>query len=516
MVPGVAVDSDLVVLSDASLHHRPEVSDQPLRSEHTTPCFGFLFLWGFTGAGLTPDLHGPGGAVPQSADGVALDLLAQLPDHVDLGHGGVSSDEPPHHLIHPVDPWEQQEGSADAATFRTPCRGFPTLSAGGALAAALVFVELDQTRDGPDHVGLREEEEKVLTRSDASAGAAFTDLSITMTAAVPSAVWARTRSSKSIRTSSHTCRGMMGVEDPPGMTPRRLSHPPLTPPAPVRTGGWSGRRRRWRRARGGVDAPACLSISSLRGSDISSSTVQGELTWPEMLNSFVPEFLSLPRPANHAPPRRQISGATATVSTLDTVVGHPNTPDTRNQPGLGFGDATNPRRPSPRTYVCRERRLEAGLPLFALQGLDERRLLAADVGAGPPHHKHVKAVSGATGVPADQPRPVRFADGDLLEGGRSSERRRPPVVPGVVSYLQVGRLVVELSSDVDVRSSSTHGSARHQASFDQLVGVMAHDLAVFTRPRFPLVGVDHQVLWPRHRRTHGRGQGQATPTPSHL
>lgn len=26
----------------------------------------------------------------------------------------------------------------------------------------------------------------------------------------------------------------MGVEEPPGMTPRRLSHPPLTPPAPVR------------------------------------------------------------------------------------------------------------------------------------------------------------------------------------------------------------------------------------------------------------------------------------------
>lgn len=68
----------------------------------------------------------------------------------------------------------------------------------------------------------------------------FTDLSITMTAAVPSAVCARTRSSKSIRTLSHTCRGMMGVEEPPGMTPKRLSHPPVTPPAPVRGDrGWS-------------------------------------------------------------------------------------------------------------------------------------------------------------------------------------------------------------------------------------------------------------------------------------
>ena len=47
------------------------------------------------------------------------------------------------------------------------------------------------------------------------------------------------------------------------MTASRLSQPPRTP-------------------------PQCLSMSSLRGMLISSSTVQGRLTWPLMQNSLVP------------------------------------------------------------------------------------------------------------------------------------------------------------------------------------------------------------------------------------
>ena len=134
--------------------------------------------------------------------------------------------------------------------------------------------------------------------------------------------------------------------------------------------------------------------------DISSSTVTGLFTWPEMLNSFVPinkinndtlifnqlqsilvrchflhltmsmvselglrskgrgfksnssmpsckrqqvfvefspEFLGLPRLKNQEPPLRQISGATATVSTLATVVGHPKTPTSAGNGGLSLG-----------------------------------------------------------------------------------------------------------------------------------------------------------------------------------
>jgi hypothetical protein len=56
---------------------------------------------------------------------------------------------------------------------------------------------------------------------------------------------------------------------------------------------------------------------------ISSSTLHGLFTFPDIQKILVPVFFSLPKEANHLPPFLKIVGTTAIVSTLFIIVGQP-------------------------------------------------------------------------------------------------------------------------------------------------------------------------------------------------
>lgn len=65
-------------------------------------------------------------------------------------------------------------------------------------------------------------------------------------------------------------------------------------------------------------------------------------------------------------------------------------------------------------------------------------------------------------------------------------------------HLQVGGLIVELSSDVDVSSTRSHGPPSNQAAFHKLVWIIPHDLSVLAGARLTLIRIYHEILWPKN------------------
>ena len=70
---------------------------------------------------------------------------------------------------------------------------------------------------------------------------------------------------------------------------------------------------------------------------ISSSTLHGLFTLPEIQKILVPVFFSLPSEANHFPPLLRMVGTTAMVSTLLIIVGHPYKPIKAGKGGFNLG-----------------------------------------------------------------------------------------------------------------------------------------------------------------------------------
>jgi len=122
----------------------------------------------------------------------------------------------------------------------------------------------------------------------------------------------------------------------------------------------------------------------------------------------------------------------------------------------------------------RERRLVAGHALLALEAFQERGLLAADVGAGAAMEMDLEIEAGAAGVLAHEAGRVGLFDRELQPLG----------------------LVDELAADIDVAGMGAHAHAREQTALEQLMRVVAQDVAVLARAGLGLVGVQHEIAGP--------------------
>jgi len=328
-------------------------------------------------------LDGPGESLTQGTDGVALDLLGQLLEHVDLTLAGVAGLHALHHLHGPL----------------------ATLAAGGALTTRLVLVEGRQAGDGANNVGR-------LVHDDDGRG---TQTSLVVLE----------------RVKVHELVVSHGLRD-------------------------DGSRR-------------------ATGNDGVQVVPTAAHTTAVLLNQFAQRDGHLLLDGNRVV---DVTGDTEQLGTGVTLTAEggepagPATDDGRdNGDGLDIGDGA---RATEKTDGSGERGLETGLASLTLNGLDQGSLLAANVGTHTAVDVDVEIIAGPARVLADVARGVGLVD----------------------SALENGRLMVELATNVDVGGIGVHGTTHHQATLNQLLGVLAHNLAILASTGLAFICVNNQITGP--------------------
>ncbi len=135
-------------------------------------------------------------------------------------------------------------------------------------------------------------------------------------------------------------------------------------------------------------------------------------------------------------------------------------------------DVVDQRRPAVEALDRREGRLQPRVAALALERVQQRRLLAADVGAGAAVDDQLEVAVGAEDVRPQVARLVRFGDRGVEDVG----------------------LVVVLAADEDEGVAGVGGEGGDRDPLDQLVRVALHQLAVLEGAGLGLVGVAAEVL----------------------
>src|SRR5262245_44551000 len=349
-------------------------------------------------------LYGPGGAIAEGADGVALDLGRDFHQHVDLALVRAAFRHAGEHAPHPAH----------------------ALPAGRALAAALVLVEVRDAGHGADDVGR-------LVHDDHRRGA---ERGFVLAAAV------------------------------------EIHEQVLA---------FMRRDERHRRAAGNDGEQVVAAAEHAAG-----------MLVQELVQRDAHRFLDRARLVHVAGNAEQLRAG---------VVGPPDAGEPGRAPAQDIGhhrdrlDVVDRGRAAVEADIGGERRFQAGLTLLAFEAFEQRRLLAADIGAGAVMHDDIE------GKTVD----VVLAD----EAG---------LVGLVHRRLQALALADEFAADVDVAGVGIHGEAGEQAALDQEVRTVPHDLAVLAGAGLGFIGVDHEVVRPAvgllgHERPFqaGREPGPAAP-----